>query len=188
MKRVLRLMVAFIMLGTTFSLSVSAKAAVLGYELENGIDVIYTWNHSTAVENKLYEINFAKNNWEYPGWYNPIDFVNSSTNDSTNIDFWAYPSEYFSRNVLGYTKFYQTGYIQVDPVLQDWYWCKIAINIDDPGNYNEERGTVVHEIGHGLGLAHNTNVNSIMCQRGSGRIVNTVQYKDNTDVLHLYGY
>lgn len=162
---------------------------VFGYKLENGIDVINCWNHSTA-NNIIYNLNQAKSNWEYPGWYNPIDFVMYSSNDSTNMDFWSYPSSYFESGVLAYTDFYQTGYRAVDPSSEDWFWCKISVNYEDPGTNTQKTGTIIHEIGHGMGLAHRNSSpdSSIMCQRAYGRTVNTVQYSDNLNLLNLYGY
>ena len=96
----------------------SVYANVFGYNLQNGIDVIYTWNHSTATTHINDEIKYAKENWEYPGWWNPIDFVAKSTNSPTNMDFWAYPAAYFDEGVVAYTQFFQTGYRPVSPAVK----------------------------------------------------------------------
>lgn len=50
-----------------------------------------------------------------------------------------------------------------------------------------DRGTIIHEIGHAMGLNHqNNNVYSIMCQLGAGRIRHTVNYIDNYHINQLY--
>lgn len=62
-------------------------ANVFGYKLQNGIDVIYFWKHSSANTHMTDEIYYAMVNWEYPGWWNPLDFIIRSNNESTNMDF-----------------------------------------------------------------------------------------------------
>ncbi len=68
------------------------------------------------------------------------------------------------------------------PNVENWLFAEIHINkpiINSLSSYDQQ-GTIIHEFGHAWGLAHNqTNPNSIMCQLGSGRKVNTVQQVDN---------
>lgn len=136
----------------------------------------------------------AANNWVYTGCgYNKL-WPNTRVYDitGTGVDFHTYTE---SGTVLARTSMFNrtngtTGdAYQVSPSSTDWLYSDISINktvFDTVSDYNKQ-GTIVHEFGHAWGLAHNnTNSNSVMCQLGSGRTVNTVQQVDNDAFNTLY--
>lgn len=71
----------------------------------------------------------------------------------------------------------------------DYVDSAIELNYDEYGSLSSfnKKGTMSHEFGHALGLAHdNSNPNVIMCQLGSGRVVNSAQSDDLNGISFLY--
>lgn len=181
---------------TAFAIS---PTPTFGGKLDRGITRISWWmsydNNGGWYE---YQIINAINNWKSPGWTNPMSFVAASSNSGTMIDFYTNNNDYFynkygANNILAVTEFFNINSNQVNP-SSNYRFTEITINntnMHDIGATNM-KGTIAHEIGHALGLAHyNTNVNSIMCQTyvsstGLRRQVQTVQECDNTAVVNLY--
>lgn len=130
----------------------------------------------------------------YTGWDNPIYITAVSSNSGSNMDFYTDSGSYWGsgNGVLAETFHYNGSDVQVSPYTSDWYWAKILINnanfSSDFLSNDQAKGTVLHEMGHAMGLKHNnTNHNSIMCQLGAGRAVQSVQYTDNSAIIALYG-
>ena len=48
---------------------------------------------------KEYQIANAISNWQYPGWSNPLHFVESDSNAGTMMDIYSKPSSFWSTNV-----------------------------------------------------------------------------------------
>lgn len=141
-----------------------------------------------------YQINNAINNWENPGWSNPLHFVESDNNRGTMMDVYTKTSSFWtsqgkSAYTLATTAWYNGSGNPVSPDTKNYYFTRIYINDTEMHNFtaNNIKGTIAHEIGHTLGLDHNNyNQYSIMCQTGSGRLVQTVQKTDNDAVVNFY--
>ena len=171
-----------------------------GGELQNGVTNICVYlDYDSGVGYWETYIQQAVNNWMHTGWSNPIymTFVNSSY--GSTLDFYAQdnslfnvPSDYV---IFAETRFFASNNNRVYPDVNNavnWKFAQIHIN-DDNFRLSEftsamAGGTVRHEIGHALGLAHNTaTLYSIMSQIGdifdsnpyNQRQVQTDQYIDN---------
>ncbi len=175
------------------NVNASSITPVFGGKYTRGIDRI-SWYMSYENNGGWYEYQIvnAMNNWMQPGWYNPIVFVAASSNAGTMLDIYSKNASYFNDRpnvkTLAITLHYDSYGNYIDPI-NNYNYAEIHIN--DDVMHDEEvsqiRGTIIHEIGHALGLKHNnTNTNSIMCQTGYGRAVQTVQEIDNTAVVNLY--
>ena len=196
--RVISILLALVMimsLATQNAFAVTPSPTV-GWKLDRGITRISWW---MSYENNggwyEYQIINAVNNWESPGWTNPMNFVAASSNSGTMIDIYTEDSAFFatlgnSTANAGTQYFAQNG---VNPLIigSVAYYRFTRIYINDTVLHNagatNMKASIAHEIGHSLGLdENNSNKYSIMCQAGSGRKVSTVQECDNTAVVNLY--
>lgn len=64
---------------------VNAETNHLNTRLNGGIDTIKYWRDPYC--DYTTTISLAHQNWMYPGWSNPIDFVEQSTNANSKIDY-----------------------------------------------------------------------------------------------------
>lgn len=142
-----------------------------------------------------YQIINAVNNWQNPGWTNPIKFVAASSNAGTMMDIYTKTNSFWSGNKpLAETRHYDasSNHMKLNAnrkLSGNYLFTRIYLNDSTMHDLmaSQMKGTIAHEIGHTLGLdENNSNPNSIMCQTGSGRLVQTVQQIDNTTVVNIY--
>lgn len=194
LKKLLVLFLALLMIvsiGTPYSDAANVAPSPLGGIYDRGGTRISWWmsydNNGGWYE---YQIINAVNNWQNPGWSNPLSFVAASSNSGTMMDIYTKTSSFWSSQtgILAETRFYNINSQQMSPTT-NYRFTQIYLNDSTMHNIGAERmkGTIAHEIGHTLGLNENNgNVNSIMCQTGSGRAVQTVQQIDNSVIVNLY--
>lgn len=179
MKKVMSLLLVVVVIFAAPALTATATeppllSGNLTWDIEN-INYFLTGTATIYATN----ISAAANNWVYTGHgYNRL-WPNTRTYSQTYsaIDLYGY-NRVDGNN--GYTEFWNDS--QASP-SSNYRYCRIYLN----GNYTMggtnnglKNAVVAHEMGHVWGLnENNSNVNSIMCQAGSGRAVNTVQRVDN---------
>lgn len=175
--------------------TVFAATPVFGGKFVRGVNncTIYIDSASGAGYWQNYYIN-AANNWMYPGWSNPIYLTFVDSNYGSSIDIYADDGALWADT--GFTVFAETLHYlngnQFNPNYSNSNWSFTEIYINDTefrkSSFSNEQalGTVIHEMGHAFGLAHTTNVNSMMCQTGSGRLVERVQKADNDAIVSKY--
>lgn len=96
-----------------------------------------------------------------------------------------YPHAYC---VLGESFFYNTSNQDIGVPTYNYKWTKIILNTS---NFNElsaseKRGTIAHEFGHCMGLAHSFDPDRIMTQLGNERTATRANYTDLATINHLY--
>ncbi len=167
------------------------------YKYTNGVGNLTVWlNYSRGVDLWENYITSSVNNWMYTGWSNPVYMTFVNSNYGSNLDFHSNSLSWFTGpGTLAVTWHFINGTClnpnYINAPTSSWYYAEIHICDDnflsDSFSNSAAHGTVRHEIGHALRLKHNnTNPNSIMCQHGAGRVVQTVQYTDNLAVVNLY--
>lgn len=193
LKRVFLVAISIFVLGFSSLTNAYAATPIYGYQNINGVGNVTVWlDYSSGVGYWQSYITNAANNWMYPGWSNPIYMNFVSNNYGSNMDFYLRNDAFWggSMNVLAETRFFVNGGAQVYPWSSNWNYSEIYINHDVyslPNVTNDMAlGTTIHEMGHAFGLNHTTNVNSIMCQTGSGRVVQRVQQTDNDAINIIY--
>ena len=195
MKKGLKFLFAILaMLMVTISPIYSATPTFEG-KYVNGVSncTIYIDYSSGAGYWESYYVN-AANNWESPGWSNPINLTFVSSNYGSKIDFILDEGSLWSD--VGYvvfaeTIFYYNG-MEFNPNYSSSNWSFVEIYINDyefrqTSFSNEDAlSTVIHEMGHAFGLAHSSNNYSIMYDDHSARRVYRVQKEDNDAVVAKY--
>ncbi|MGM0123606.1 hypothetical protein IGI37_000978 [Enterococcus sp. AZ194] len=99
-------------------------------------DAMYMWNYSNGT-----------------GAWTPLMFYNSAQQYGCILDI----HKVSGRPGIGAETTWFTWKGQsVVPERNNWDWCKIEVtNLYQAANSTKQKGTMVHEIGHVLGLAHN---------------------------------
>lgn len=191
--------VAVLMCALLLPTTASAAGPVFGYHMTGGISNIYMYIDSSGSPTASYWQNLIKSavdNWMYTG-VGANDFycqgyVSSGTSGS-KMDWYGRNSSYWGNdgdNVLAETKFYTYEINQVYPWNADWYSAEF--NLNDPllrqDKYSNDDAIFVfiHEMGHGFGLAHNNDPNSVMYPALDGCNVRRVQKVDNDTLNTLY--
>lgn len=198
--KMIKCLLVLVVVCTSFTSIVAdnAEPPLLQGKYQNGVGnlTIYIDSASGADYWETY-ITGGANNWMYPGsgMSNPIYIKYVSSNYGSNMDFYAKPKTFWSTSIRDYvmaeTQHYDDSDVRIQGGSRDWYSAMILINDDnfkeDWFSNEEAQGTIIHEMGHALGLnENNTNPNSIMCQLGSGRTVQRVQQVDNNAVNRKY--
>lgn len=89
-----------------------------------------------------------------------------------------------AKRIRKYFSFFGTSGNQLT-YTQNWYFTEITLNPGVLSRYSNE--TIAHEMGHAFGLRHaNRNSDNVMCQTGSGRIVQRPQEVDDAVVRNIY--
>lgn len=193
MKKTLKIL--FIVFICFISLNVtSVSANKYGGQLINGTrNITYTVNG--GANDYTININSAAYNWMYTGYDNPIYMTPVSSLNGSTIDIYI---ENITDNIIARTYFFNAQSVQMtisSLSVQNWLYNEIYINDKYKYDYSiDHTGTMAHEFGHAMGLAHTNNRYSIMCQtldgsgpNASGRIVQTPQMIDSEEIVEIYG-
>ncbi|TCS96765.1 matrixin family metalloprotease [Hazenella coriacea] len=153
-----------------------------------GKDTQYYYIDSTAGSQEE-RINWSFNSCHTTsrlGITTPISFRRQAGLSSPVIDIYQYND--LPSNYLAYTEMKLIGSGTIDPYKQNWDYGRIVLNTPGYSTLSDfnRRGTIGHEIGHAMGLAHTTASTFIMTQLGSGRTVNQPMGNDLAGINFLY--
>ncbi|SDY35925.1 matrixin family metalloprotease [Thermoactinomyces sp. DSM 45892] len=173
-----RLLLLFSIFLLTVSVPLEAFAYNLfGYRLTNGVgnwgkNRQYYYIHDSAKKYYKSLINRAWETWIHSPHIlsTPISFRETTNKKSAVVELSEFYDITSEHDYLGITYFYKYQQ-EVYPWDTNWGWAKINLNRARLKNLREtdQQGTIAHELGHAMGLAHNMYEFSVMCQFGAGR-------------------
>ncbi|MFD0318016.1 matrixin family metalloprotease [Streptomyces flavalbus] len=157
------------------------------HNLKYGINGQYYWLDSTASNSHPVAIENGVNHWnnttDTKVWY-----VSTLDKSKSRMDFYRQSST--SNSYCAVTYWYiDTSRVSASDT--DWVWGKVTI---DPlladasrcGSSGHRDGIIAHEVGHVMGLAHNSNSSSLMYTYVSGTTVDAPIGDDRNGINYLY--
>ncbi|WP_090264424.1 DNRLRE domain-containing protein [Solibaculum mannosilyticum] len=156
------------------------------------------------------DVETALSGWESDG---TVSFSRTSVPGQSVMDIYMFYNDDEYARANAWVEYYNTSKKEVpkdtsnnvnhknDP-LYDWYYAKLILNQKYMvAGTSKAKTTIAHEMGHVFGLDENiyylsdystrdyvANKQSIMCQEGYGRLVDSAQACDRRGVRALYGY
>lgn len=111
-----------------------------------------------------------------------------STQSSSVFDIYKRQEFPASSGKIAVSYFYNTSNQSMGVPTYDYKWTEIVLNTSVFATLSDfnKVGTIAHEFGHCMGLAHTTDSNRIMC-KVSTRVVNSPNYTDLDTINHIYG-
>lgn len=175
--------------GIVFSLlytNAFAEGISKGGKMELGVKNVGVWI-SPDCEYTV-SIPRAIENWEYPGWWNPVNMSIVESKKWSTIDFYQEYTPY--SNVNAYTAYYYSdgsALLVGESETNNWRYTKIHLNESNMGNRPSYKNvaTIIHEIGHAFGLNHVSSKYSIM-YAGDDRYVYKVTKDANDAIVNKY--
>jgi hypothetical protein len=140
--------------------------------------------HTTDITSAMYEWIHTTSRL---GITTPICWLRTYTQSQSVMD--IYLGYYYdpALEIMAVTDFILNN-VTCNPCVTNWNWGKIKLNtpLFNPLSDYNEKGTIAHEMGHLMGLAHTALTDQIMCTLGAGRTVNACQDNDCAGINHLY--
>ncbi|MER6097714.1 matrixin family metalloprotease [Streptomyces sp. NPDC001728] len=156
------------------------------HRLKYGVYSQYYWLDSTAENSHPTAIRGGVGHWNASNA--PVYYLNTSDKTQSRLDFYrrSTPSGAYCAITAMYV-----DTAQVDYNSTDWVWAKITVdpaltNAGLCGPDTHRDGTIAHEQGHAMGLAHNSNSSSLMYTSLANTNVDTPIGDDVNGINYLY--
>lgn|GEM_PF-1016732 len=158
---------------------------LISHKLSGGIRNRYYAFDSTVTGYWSTPFYNAVNRWYNTNTYHA--FAQTTNINNAQMIFYTYSSSTDGKN--GYTAFFSSSNVQINPYATDWSYCQVYLNKYYLASTTTDfdSGVACHELGHVCGLDdNNTMPATIMCQAGSGRTVTSPQSDDCNGINYIY--
>lgn len=189
MKKHMKMASAFVLVLTIVLLFPSvAQAARLGTgKISGGAKNILYWRDSSINEYSE-SVDYGIQYWN--GISSQVSVNRTTTQSYSKCD--VYWGNYLPGNYVtpGMTELMLNGQVLTSFDV-NWSWCRIKMNSNKFNysgmTYEQRKGSICHEYGHFLGMAHVSNYGSVMCTLEMNRQVQTPQQFDKDVLIGIYG-